>query len=92
MSEQPDNNPKISRFLHEYRKKLSLIKIKSFYANHLCKRNCLEGKLNSNPESCFNSCDDWLKGFYQIKKEKAPEEAQSALYEVEKKFETIKNN
>lgn len=43
MSEdQPvDNNPKMSKFLHEYRKKLSVLKIKSFYANHLCKRNCL---------------------------------------------------
>jgi len=26
----------MSKFLYEYRKKLSLIKTKSFYANHLC--------------------------------------------------------
>lgn len=36
------------RFLNDYRKKLSLLKIKSFYANHLCKKNCLEGKLSQN--------------------------------------------
>lgn len=83
MSEDQDNNQRMSKFLYEYRKKLSNLKIKSFYANHLCKRNCLEGKLNSNPDFCLNSCDEWLRGFYQLKKEKLPEEAQTALYQVE---------
>ena len=57
MSQEQDNNQRISKFLNEYRKKLSAFKVKSFYANHLCKRNCLEGKLNNNPDFCLTACD-----------------------------------
>lgn len=66
MSETPVEEPPkmMSLFIHEYRKKLSLLKTKSFYANHLCKKNCLEGKLASSPDNCFNDCDNWLKQFY----------------------------
>lgn len=54
MSETEDiKPPKVLRFLNDYRKKLSLLKIRSFYANHLCKRNCLQGNLNKNNESCL---------------------------------------
>lgn len=80
MSEDTNNDQKISKFLYNYRKKLSLLKIKSFYANHLCKKNCLEGKLNSNPDKCFEDCDEWLRGFYQTKRDRLPSEAQSAMY------------
>lgn len=45
------------KFLNDYRKKLSLLKIKSFYANHLCKKNCLEGRLLTNNDTCMKTCD-----------------------------------
>jgi len=42
MSQELDTKkPRVLKFLNDYRKKLSLLKIKSFYANHLCKKNCL---------------------------------------------------
>lgn len=56
MSEE-DRPPKVLRFLNDYRKKLSLLKIKSFYTNHLCKKNCLEGRLQQNNETCMKECD-----------------------------------
>jgi hypothetical protein len=32
----------------------------------------LTGKLNSNPEPCFEGCDRWLDNFFAFKKEKYP--------------------
>lgn len=61
------------RFLNDYRKKLSLIKVKSFYANHLCKKYCLEGKLNKNNDTCMKECDVWLDKFYELKAQKNPD-------------------
>ncbi len=49
--------PKVLRFLNDYRKTLSLLKIKSFYANHLCKKNCLENRLLNNNDTCMKECD-----------------------------------
>ena len=48
---------RVLKFLNDYRKTLSLLKIKSFYANHLCKKNCLENKLNQNNDACMKDCD-----------------------------------
>jgi len=70
---EEDKPPKVLRFLNDYRKKLSLIKIKSFYANHLCKKNCLEGKLNKNNDACMKECDNWLDKFYELKAQKNPD-------------------
>ncbi len=72
-------SPKVLRFLNDYRKKLSLLKIKSFYANHLCKRNCLEGKLLSNNETCLKQCDEWLNSYYDIKTKKNPDQEEVIL-------------
>lgn len=41
-SEQREEKPQLmSRFMHDFKKDMALVKVKSFYANHLCKRNCL---------------------------------------------------
>ena len=74
--ENSDNNkgPKVLRFLNDYRKELALIKTKSFYANHLCKIRCLEGRLNENRTSCIEQCDTWLDSFFATKKQKNPDQ------------------
>lgn len=55
---QTDSAPQMmSYFFHRYRKETSSIKIKSFYANHLCKKNCLQGALASNNDACLSECD-----------------------------------
>lgn len=78
MSEE-EQGPKVLRFLNDYRKKLSLLKIKSFYTNHLCKKNCLEGKLTQNNETCMKECDDWLNKFYELKAQKNPDPEEMVL-------------
>ena len=75
-----ENKPKVLRFLNDYRKQLSLLKIKSFYANHLCKKNCLEGRLQNNNDACMKECDDWLNSFYQMKTEKNPDPEEIILF------------
>ena len=81
-----EENLEISRLMHEYRKALSRLKIKSFYANHLCKVDCLDHKLNVNPAECFQKCDSWLKDFYTIKKNNNPLEAQDMIMDIESKY------
>ena len=68
------------RFLNDYRKTLALLKIKSFYANHLCKKNCLQGRLNQNNESCLSDCDGWLDRFFKLKSEKNPDPEEVVLF------------
>lgn len=55
---------KVLKFLNDYRKTLSLLKIRSFYANHLCKKNCLESNLLNNNDICLQECDQWLDRFF----------------------------
>lgn len=74
-----EKHPKVLRFLNDYRKQLSLLKIKSFYANHLCKKNCLKARLDSNNEACMKACDDWLNSFYELKSSKNPDSEEMAL-------------
>lgn len=84
MSEDNHNEPpKVLRFLNDYRKELSVLKIKSFHANHLCKKKCLEGKLDRDPTMCFEECDSWLDRFFQFKKEKNPDQEQAVLLSSE---------
>lgn len=80
MSEEAEERPpRVLRFLNDYRKQLSLLKIKSFYASHLCKRACLEGRLQANNEACLKDCDDWLNKFYEIKAQKNPDPEEMVL-------------
>lgn len=76
---QQDKPPKVLRFLNEYRKKLSLLKVKSFYASHLCKKNCLQGRLTQNNDTCIKECDDWLDKFYELKTQKNPDPDEMVL-------------
>jgi len=69
----------VLRFLNDYRKKLSLLKIKSFYANHLCKKNCLESRLLTNNDTCLKSCDQWLDSYFELKAKKNPDEQEIVL-------------
>lgn len=68
------------RFLNDYRKKLSLLKIKSFYANHLCKKNCFSGNLLSNNDNCLAECDQWLDRFFELKSKKNPDPEEIILF------------
>lgn len=78
--------PSLSDYMYSYAKRVSSLKIKSFYAYHLCKRNCLEHRLNSNPSSCFKECEKWLEQFFQLKKESEPLPALETIYEVGEKY------
>lgn len=74
MAEQPaaavaTDTIKIPRFLNDYRKAMAALKVRSFYANHLCKRRCLEGKLDRSNQECLQGCDEWLRSFFTFKEE-----------------------
>ena len=71
---------KVLRFLNDYRKKLSLLKIKSFYANHLCKRNCFANSLLGNNDTCVQECDQWLDGYFELKSKKNPDPDEMVLF------------
>ena len=77
----------MSRFLHEFKKNMANIKVKSFYANHLCKKNCLEGNLSDNQDKCLSGCDEWLKKFYEERRTNTPELPLQVLYQAENKVE-----
>ena len=72
----------MSLFMHEYKKSMANIKVKSFFANHLCKKNCLQADLSANQDKCLADCDDWTRKFYDRKREGNPEMAQQVLYQV----------
>ena len=77
----------MSRFLHEFKKNMANVKVKSFYANHLCKKNCIEANLNANQDKCLSDCDEWLKKFYDDRRNNTPELPLQVLYQVESKVE-----
>jgi hypothetical protein len=73
MATEESKAPKVLKFLNNYRKEIGKFKIKAFYANHLCKKNCLENKLSFDNDACLQNCDSWLEGYFKVKKDKNPD-------------------